>query len=392
MLLTLIGLLLTIMSTIIAFIDIENVLRNKRIENFQLINNLMANNYHKVANYVVKEICGNSNNSMILIPEWEQVSPKKLLTLSNVILHWDVECKKISKNRLMYKWLEFKLPYRNRKYEENMSLIFGSKFNNLPIYVLKGMDLSSDKVDIFVGKDEYFSFINKNLLLGYNSACKCSRKKKIKIDPFDYCSRASTIGLVTLIIVKNVNIDEKKTKDFFVLHKRSDNVAECKNLYSAIPGGTVQPAFFSSNNDVPESLEKTFLREFGEEILGIQEFAELSSIEELDQSLFKTNIEENLHFLGMAINPVNLYLELMTSITIDAENKPKDALFEIKENEESVGTLIWEEFTKEKVSYYSHSQIATPALNQIMKIILSDYDSITEQLLNDSVSISTESV
>ena len=161
-------------------------------------------------------------------------------------------------------------------------------------------------------------------------------------------------------------------------------------MINAIPAGIYQPSF-SGSSSVAEPLEYTVFREFGEELLGRKEFSELNDTEEIQQlfSEDQTPLCEKVYYLGAAINPVNLYMELLTILPIDMEKQNNKRILgdgtlkEIQKrlitNEES-GEIFLEEFDLKKIRHYSHMHLSTPALKQIMTVLNEHFEEISTEL------------
>lgn len=407
LIIALIGLVLTVVTTIIAIIDIKSTIKDNRKNNLLLSDKLLSSEYWKVYENV-RELYHKTlfrknadNNSFstpspMLYKEGWLYQKGPLPKLTNISLEYVPP--EFVKRKLKYnRHLQSKLPYPNKTFEQNLSLVCHSTLYNGRIYTPVELKVKNGNHYLRISNAYFFDFVNSCLRLSHNDAYSLSMAPKARLRaskafyPFDFTNRVPTIGIVTLTVLFNVEVDNSSKKSaFFVLHKRSSNVAECKNMINAIPAGIYQPSF-SGSSSVAEPLEYTVFREFGEELLGRKEFSELNDTEEIQQlfSEDQTPLCEKVYYLGAAINPVNLYMELLTILPIDMEKQNNKRILgdgtlkEIQKrlitNEES-GEIFLEEFDLKKIRHYSHMHLSTPALKQIMTVLNEHFEEISTEL------------
>ena len=297
-LIAILGLILTVVTTIIAFIDICAVMKENKMNNLALSHKLLGDEYWDVYDRVLKFYDGMKKRLKFLNDENVIISPMiykknwinfsaKINKISNVELRYDDKSKRKNK-KLLNALFQIRLPYPRKTFEQNVSLVCNnnSMFNNR-IYALVNYKEDNGKITLDITDDRYYSFINTCVRMSHadayaDSHFSCKRKFiRRRIDPFDFLNRVPTVGIVTLTILYNVKSEDDNTiKNHFILHRRSNNVTECKNMINVIPAGIYQPTF-NSNYQNPDPIEYTVFREFGEELLGKKEFTELNSINEI---------------------------------------------------------------------------------------------------------------
>ena len=334
----------------------------------------------------------------------------ELKKLSCVKLQIDSAKENVLRTRRLWrknlKSILHKLPYNKNTLEANLSLLCNSSMYDGNIYALKEVEEKNDGNEFILkvsNRYSYFDFVNTCLLLGYEAGYASLKQNSVKnmkvrssksFDPFVFTNRAPIVGLITLVVLKGFEDKDKKKdnenkkKNVFILHKRSDDVAECKNLISSIPGGTVQPVIKDKNmDDDTITLGSTFIREYGEELMGIDEYTELSNPEELKKIYSEDNIDDEMYFLGMAVNPINLYLEVMSLIVIDMDVKKSKFTEEalqalgVRKNNETNGDIMFEDFNESNINHYANSHFCTPALKQIMRIVAVNFNEIEKLLV-----------
>jgi hypothetical protein len=114
---------------------------------------------------------------------------------------------------------------------------------------------------------------------------------------------------------------------FFLLYREAGEVATGEGTYGPLPAGMVQPASFSPfahRQDL--NLWRTIMREYNEELLGVPESkGNLGTEVDYDQppysSLNAAPADGSLRvwFLGMALEPLNLAVCLLTVAVFEAD-------------------------------------------------------------------------
>lgn len=402
------GFVLTVVTTIIAVIDIRAAIKNSKSNDLIISNQLLANEYWKAHDNALRLYSKVLRPDGLVVDDPDNPPPmlyKKgwmyegtsLKKLSDIRLEY-ISPTEIKRDLKSQRHLKKILPYPGKTFEQNLSLVCNSSLYNGRIYVPVEYTAGDETASLKITEDYFFGFVNTCLPVSYSDAyvlSSASNKPSMlrrKLNPFDFSNRISTIGMVTLTVLHNVEDDENGSgiTKYFILHRRSNDVTECKNMINAIPAGSYQPSFFGSEEKI-EPLGYTVFREFGEELLGYKEFSEINNVKEIDKLFSADNMDLNdrIIYLGAAINPVNLYLELLTILPMDLSdcryqhifggNKLSQIKTRLTANEES-NELYVIELTPNMIQHYSHMHLCTPALKQIMTVFHKHYEQLSKAL------------
>lgn len=244
-------------------------------------------------------------------------------------------------------------------------------------------------IDLEVKVGTHFDFIDGCMSFGYeatNAAISAPRKYAIreKYALSDLGNRHAQIGVVTMVVVKNV-ANSQGTGDYFLLHRRSAAVTESANLLNVVPGGTFQPMNVGTTtlaskhattvND--NELLETIVREFYEEVYSVEEFSELTDRQLIRQTPAWKHFHRNAFYLGLAINPLNAYIELLTIAVIDVSTDSGSRVFgantfsEIQSqiHANSEGDIELQPFTISAMNHYELQYRSAPSLRQICQIV-----------------------
>lgn len=256
-------------------------------------------------------------------------------------------------------------------------------------------------IDVYL--DSYYNFFNTCLGLGYLESFESVKKRRrssvnnvrAKLTLQDYLNRYCTLGVVTLMVVKGL---EGGTK--FLLHSRSKQVAEGRGLINAVPAGSLQPSSTPdklTKSDISQAVKLNIIRETGEELFGNDEFTDCFSTETIETNTLAKIIGDKLFFLGIGLNPLNTYLEMLTLSVIDVtdretrkflsfdikitepENKiltVLDFMKSLRKNEE--GDISVRDFNQPTLESYADMYNAAPAFAQIAKILSENFDAIDD--------------
>lgn len=256
-------------------------------------------------------------------------------------------------------------------------------------------------IDVYL--DSYYNFFNTCLGLGYLESFESVKKRRrssvnnvrAKLTLQDYLNRYCTLGVVTLTVVKGL---EGGTK--FLLHSRSKQVAEGRGLINAVPAGSLQPSSTPdklTKSDISQAVKLNIIRETGEELFGNDEFTDCFSTETIETNTLAKIIGDKLFFLGIGLNPLNTYLEMLTLSVIDVtdretrkflsfdikitepENKiltVLDFMKSLRKNEE--GDISVRDFNQPTLESYADMYNAAPAFAQIAKILSENFDAIDD--------------
>lgn len=188
-------------------------------------------------------------------------------------------------------------PTPKEGYAENAKFHCEVNLMNLPLYGLGGVHVEGSgrkkQVTLDIVKGRYYDFYDTCEVLAAEMAyCRRIQMERHpaggplpmrdrQSDVFDFTNRFVGIGINALTILQNVEDDDGRSSSYFLLHRRSaSGVAEGANSYHVVPAGSYQPATveFPALVDASDrNLNSTVVREFGEELLGIEEFADLFS-------------------------------------------------------------------------------------------------------------------
>lgn len=263
-------------------------------------------------------------------------------------------------------------------YTENVRRYTSKNMFNGNAYRLLSITKKDDIVSVNVSESSYYSYYDtcEHLLyLAVNDISSSYNKRHGKEicrlnDPFDFDNRAVGIGISTLTIIKN-----SKEGNIFLIHKRSDRVAEGVNTVSAVPAGTFEN-MRNENGEISDIVLRNIVREFEEEILGVPEVENTDRypINRVELSGFE------FKFLGMGLDPLTTKLEIMTCLIIDAEKSEllkgtKDSRQRLAEiiagsYEGSIHTV---ELTEENIKLHRDNKNSMPLFRDMMRIILKDH-------------------
>lgn len=260
-------------------------------------------------------------------------------------------------------------------------------------------------IDVYL--DGYYDFYNTCLGLGFLESFESVKKRRrssvnavrVKLSLQDYCNRYCTLGVVTFTVVKGL---EGGTK--FLLHARSTQVAEGRGLINAVPAGSLQPSSTPeklTENDISQAVKLNIIRETGEELFGHDEFTDCFSTETIENNTLAKIIGDRLFYLGIGLNPLNTYLEMLTLSVIDVNDcetrtfitngikndtteqnplKPADFMESLRKNEE--GEISIRDFNKPTLESYADMYNAAPAFAQIAKMLSDNFDLINDFIEN----------
>ncbi len=290
------------------------------------------------------------------------------------------------------------LPYMKEGFASNRKTFSsGALLFNGPLFALKQVtgSVGAGDLALTVHTAGYFDFLDTCEYLAYEMSYldKVRRKKK----PFrlgalgglpqrsrqrelrDLHNRFCGIGVNNATILYNV---ERTTawgtplkEHYLLLHQRSGKVAECFGAISTIPAGSYQPVGLDLDTDFNRSLANTVYREFGEELLGIDEFSHLGDEQVLDEKYRRWPVL----LLGLGIEPLNTKTEVMTAMKIDMDDPQNRELFGgnhtftglkefFKTNYE--GNLLMIPFGEHPLLQYLRDPRTTPVARESLSILL----------------------
>lgn len=283
------------------------------------------------------------------------------------------------------------LPTPREGYAENAKFHCDVNLMNLPLYGLGGVHVSGTgaekQVTLDILKGTYYDFYNTCEVLSaemaYHRRIRMEQhltEGKLPLrdrnqDLFDFTNRFAGIGINALTILRNVVDEDGNKSNYFLLHKRSSKgVAEGSNSYHVVPAGSYQPAtveFPLKVDEVDKNLNSTVVREFGEELLGVEEFSDLFNAE-LVASYGKV---PTASFLGVGLDPLNTKTEILACLVLDVEQTPlfggsrtKEAITQgLKETYE--GAVSLKELSMPMIRQFRDNPMSIPAFRQILTVV-----------------------
>ncbi|MBQ6808768.1 MAG: hypothetical protein IJP07_06410 [Firmicutes bacterium] len=285
----------------------------------------------------------------------------------------------------------------NKKYElsGNTSKLFNGKL--FALHEIQG-DLNRGDLSVSVKNGGYFDFLDTCEYLVYEMsyARRVQRKKPpyrlgslpaFSVlpnrsrygDVFDMGNRFAGIGINTATILYNVEIPgdsgEPEKSAVLLLHHRSSQVAEGIGAIHVIPAGSYQPVGTQLDSVFNRNLANTVYREFGEELLNIDEFIHLNTEEMLEDKYCQWQVL----LLGFGIEPLNTKIEVLTTLQVDMEQPENQRLFAscrtlaqlekfFSTNYEGNLSLI--PMNRKNLQQYQQDPRMTPAGKELLAILL----------------------
>ncbi|MCR4962984.1 MAG: hypothetical protein K6B40_03795 [Firmicutes bacterium] len=225
---------------------------------------------------------------------------------------------------------------------------------------------------------------------------------------FSCKKRFPAIGVCAVTILQNVCVKEggsTEHKSFFLLHKRTGQIAESIGMNGVIPSGSYQSIGVAAKNlgDTWAPLSQTTYREFLEEILGYPEYQDMRAAKLLEHTEIEKHIPR-VYFLGAGYEPVSTKTEVLAAMMIDMQNEGEAAWLEenltarskqkntdkaaqiqkyyaetqkqdvfleksieLCRNEEGDVRLI--ELTGDNLEHYEKAAASVPAMKEILRIV-----------------------
>lgn len=280
----------------------------------------------------------------------------------------------------------------NRKEFSNGALLF-----NGPLFALKSFDgkLSDHSLALTVWTAGYYDFLDTCEYLVFEAAYQYKVRREAMPEQLSrFCglprrwkqreltqleNRFVGIGINNATILYNVEVSDywggTRKEAFLLLHHRSGKVAECFGAISAIPAGSYQPAGVEVRSAFNLNMANTVYREFGEELLGVEEFSHLGDEKLLDERYCRWLVL----LLGMGFEPMNTKLEVMSAMKIDMDDRETRELFGGNYTDEGLrkffhtnyeGNLVLVPFKEAALRQYHQDPRTTPVGKEILSILL----------------------
>ena len=289
------------------------------------------------------------------------------------------------------------LPYPKNGYSSNIQIATNKYLFADPSYAMvnKPFFEKDGKLTIPIVKGKYTDFIDSCDILSYEISRSGSinnfdydnnPKEKVfekyfplrKITkPFELYNRFAGIGVCTLTIFTDFKLDYNT---YFIIHKRSDKIAEGSNSFHVVPAGSMQPINWDHTDDnVIEPLD-TVIKEFAEELLDEKGYGDLASEELLNK--FRRELYADCLYLGVGLEPLNLKTEMLVCLIVDVSKSP---ILQHCKNGEQLrsflstnyeGDLIFIPFEKMYVDQYKDTYHTIPACRSILNIVAGDQEKI----------------
>ena len=202
-------------------------------------------------------------------------------------------------------------------------------------------------------------------------------------DVFDLSNRFAGIGVNNATILQNVEMPENPRdpdsrivkRNVLLLHQRSGKVAEGIGSIHVVPAGSYQPVGADLSSEFNVQMANTVYREFGEELLNIDEFFHLGDEEILEEQYKRWKVI----LLGIGFEPLNTKVEVMTAMKIDLDQEENRRMFGGHQTLEGLkgyfhdnyeGTLVYVPMEKKTLHQYQTDPRMTQSGKEIMAIML----------------------
>lgn len=302
------------------------------------------------------------------------------------------------------------LPYPKEGFALNKKYQLGGKvllFNG-KLYALESVtgDVNKGDLAVTVKNGGYFDLLDTCEYLVYEMsyARKIRRKKppySIKgpawlsvlpnrtrqADVFDLDKRFAGIGVNNATILYHVEMHEDPRdpdspvikRPILLLHHRSGQVAEGIGSIHVVPAGSYQPVGVDIRSPFNVQMVNTVYREFGEELLNIDEFAHLGDEEVLEEQYKQWQVI----LLGMGFEPLNTKVEVLTAMKIDMDQAGNRKLFGGQYTLEGLkdfftnnyeGTLTLVPMDRKTLRQYQADPRMTQSGKEILSIMLEHLD------------------
>ncbi len=392
--------LLAVFTGYIAVLQFLEARYNKKVENMVKANDSLFSErsfYTRTALELYRAHYGDAiapGAALVCRPDWLPRTEHDLILLRTLTLRIDDPTVWSDTDKTRRRIQRRLLPDRRESFAWEVKFHLHKNLFSLPLFALAGVEPADGGCTLVLRRGEYFDFYNTCEYPAFEMAyVRRIRKKAVlrmadlplrrhQAELFDLTNRFAGIGIDTLAIFHNLPDETGSKRSYFLLHKRSSTaVAEGPGTYHCVPAGSFQPATeinagALSDYDEPEH---TVLREFAEELMGMDECAELNAAE-LYEELQIEEFAEHLYYLGVGFEPLNTKAELLSALILDLDDPAvasasflrgcqtcADVERRLMVNYEGAVTL--KPLTRAFVNQYAKMSGATPSFRQIMQIV-----------------------
>lgn len=396
---TVFNFLLAVFTGYIAVLQYLESRYNSKIENMVKANDSMFSErslYTQTALSLYRAQYGDAivpDAALIARPDWLPRDESELILLRDVSLRLLSPEPWTDDDRTRARILRRILPDRKESFAWEVKFHLHKNLFSLPLFALRGVERDADgKTCLSLARGEYFDFYNTCESVAFETAYvrRVRRERSLTMDAlplrlhqrelFDMSNRFAGIGIDTLTIFRNLPDETGQKRSYFLLHKRSSTaVAEGPGTYHCVPAGSFQPMAASGELSEYDAPEHTVLREFAEELMGMEECSELNAAE-LYEELQIGEFATHLYYLGIGFEPLNTKAELLAALILDLDDPNvagarflracrtvADVQARLTENYEGAVTL--KPLTHAFVNQYAKMSAATPSFRQIMQVV-----------------------
>ena len=401
MFLSLVSLALTVLATVIAIVEVNNLWRSRRTDEFNKVLKEIRNNRFEysqlsLAKYRESGPADYECNHLIVMKGWELLEniprTEKIIIQPNGCEGMAVYSSKHPNFETKTHDFPDSGTYSDNLIRNASKYIFDGKNYNVT-----SVRKDRDGMTISVNCSGYLDYVNTCEYRAYRTA-RCSlRGDEFDKDLFwkldDYSNRSVGIGVNAMTVFTNVGGEHGK--NLFLVHRRSDTVLEAPHMLSLVPAGSLQPTWKEyetlqegKNVEKGDYIRKTIIREFEEEILNRAE-VEFP----YDYALSKESEKIDTYYLTMGFDPLTTKIEMVVLLVIDCTDTDEEfrkylgiggkgpmdegdlkKLIEICSSE---GEVLLKNLNIETVTRYENNMKAMPVFRECMRCIriLMDGDS-----------------
>jgi len=401
----LIAIILAVAATAIALIEAQEMLYNKRISTFILLYRMRRNDQLRISRAISDFHEDDSQGDDVYAHlfykrAWMHQAGKPLQPLEHLKILPSFPARNYTPITRAFRHKGI-LPMRYRTLADNLVTFTDIHLFDAPTYAVSGVEANEDGLTLRVHRGSFFDYVNSCFPFEFEAAHyllrrnpKAGQKSRLRlresISVFDFDNRFASIGVVTLLILQNVKQNGRATP-YFLLHRRSGDVAAAQGRLSIVPAGTFQPSSETAHLDLDDALKRegiyhSLIRELGEEVFCIEEFSFLSRVNALESSEIFEFLKGRTYFLGCGINPLDLHFEVITMAVFDFADEAVKEYFGGDSAEEIVrridnnyeGEISLNPFTPDMLYHYENHFRTDPPLKELCRTVRGDFEHIMD--------------